>query len=149
MSQKSSQWVIPLKFLYQGRYRKTKQWIPDFLAFQVYVLCMTIDNFEHLSHCRTIGKASSEIRLYFAAPSVHFVSDMSKNVLACHGDGDINCQVNKRASYISGQTIYGGALLANIGYTRRDSELHTEDVNLCTYYRYQPCWIFHYDNQWK
>jgi len=99
---------------------------------------MTIDDFEHLSHCRTIGKASSEIRLYFAAPSVHFVSDMSKNVLACHGDGDINCQVNKRASYISGQTIYGDALLANIGYTRRDSELHTEDVNLCTYYRYQP-----------
>jgi hypothetical protein len=89
-----------------------------------------------LSHCRTIGKASSEIRLYFAAPSVHFVSDISKNVLACHGDGDINCQVNKRASYISGQTIYGDALLANIGYTRRDSELHTEDVNLCTYYRY-------------
>jgi len=89
---------------------------------------MTIDDFEHLSHCRTIGKASSEIRLYFAAPSVHFVSDMSKNVLACHGDGDINCQVNKRASYISGQTIYGDELWANIGYTRRDSELHTEYI---------------------
>lgn len=89
-----------------------------------------------MSHCRTIGKTSSEIRLYFAAPNVQFVSDISKNELACLGDGDINCQVNKRASYISGQTIYGDALLANIGYTRRDSELHIEDVNLCTYYRY-------------
>ncbi|KAG2640102.1 hypothetical protein PVAP13_2KG070400 [Panicum virgatum] len=96
---------------------------------------LTVSDSSQVLVSRTIGKASSEIRLYFAAPSVHFVSDMSKNVLACHGDGDINCQVNKRASYISGQTIYGGALLANIGYTRRDSELHTEDVNLCTYYR--------------
>ncbi|RLM86804.1 small RNA 2' [Panicum miliaceum] len=96
---------------------------------------LTASDSSHVLVSRTIGKASSEIRLYFAAPSVHFVSDISKNVLACHGDGDINCQVNKRASYISGQTIYGDALLANIGYTRRDSELHTEDVNLCTYYR--------------
>jgi hypothetical protein len=91
---------------------------------------------KHLSHCRTIGKASSEIRLYFAAPNIHVVSDISKHALACHGDGDINWQVNKRASYICGQTIYGDALLANIGYTRRDSKLQTEDVNLCTYYRY-------------
>ncbi|KAK8458933.1 hypothetical protein SEVIR_2G046600v4 [Setaria viridis] len=96
---------------------------------------LTASDSSHVLVSRTIGKASSEIRLYFAAPDVHFVSDISKNVLACHGDGDINCQVNKRASYISGQTIYGDALLANIGYTRRDSELHTEDVNLCTYYR--------------
>ena len=48
--------------------------------------------------------------------------------MACQGDGDINCQVNKRASYISGQTIYGDELWANIGYTRRDSELHTEYI---------------------
>ncbi|CAN6181343.1 unnamed protein product [Urochloa humidicola] len=96
---------------------------------------LTASDSSHVLVSRTIGKASSEIRLYFAAPNVHFVSDISKNMLACHGDGDINCQVNKRASYISGQTIYGDALLANIGYTRRDSELRTEDVNLCTYYR--------------
>ncbi|RLN35125.1 small RNA 2' [Panicum miliaceum] len=96
---------------------------------------LTASDSSHVLVSRTIGKASSEIRLYFAAPSVHSVSDISKNVLGCHGDGDINCQVNKRASYISGQTIYGDALLANIGYTRRDSELHSEDVNLCTYYR--------------
>ncbi|KAK3124509.1 hypothetical protein QOZ80_7BG0587580 [Eleusine coracana subsp. coracana] len=89
----------------------------------------------HVVVSRTLGKASSEIRLYFAVPSVQFVSDFSKNALACHGDGNISCLVNKRASYISGQTIYGDAILANIGYTRRDSEIHTEDVNLCTYYR--------------
>ncbi|KAL6647009.1 hypothetical protein ACP70R_014446 [Stipagrostis hirtigluma subsp. patula] len=88
----------------------------------------------HVLVSRTIGKASSEIRLYFASPSVQFVSDLSNNV-ACHRDVNIKCQVNKRASYISGQTIYGDAILANVGYTRRDSELHTEDVNLCTYYR--------------
>lgn len=92
--------------------------------------------FKHFPCCRTIGKASSEIRLYFSAPNVQFVSDFSKNMLACYGDGIISCQVNKRASYISGQTIYGDAILANIGYTRRESEIHTEDVNLCTYYRY-------------
>ncbi|CAN6213187.1 unnamed protein product [Urochloa humidicola] len=96
---------------------------------------LTASDSSHVLVSRTIGKASSEIRLYFAAPNVHFISDVSKNMLACHGDDDINCQVNKRASYISGQTIYGDALLANIGYTRRDSELRTEDVNLCTYYR--------------
>ncbi|XP_062189577.1 small RNA 2'-O-methyltransferase [Phragmites australis] len=96
---------------------------------------LSVIDSSHVLVSRTIGKASSEIRLYFAAPNVQFVSDLSKNVLACHGDGNINCQVNKRASYISGQTIYGDAILANIGYTRRDSELHTEDVNLCTYYR--------------
>ncbi|KAF8732208.1 hypothetical protein HU200_016183 [Digitaria exilis] len=96
---------------------------------------LTASDSSHVLVSRTIGKTSSEIRLYFAAPNVQFVSDISKNELACLGDGDINCQVNKRASYISGQTIYGDALLANIGYTRRDSELHIEDVNLCTYYR--------------
>jgi small RNA 2'-O-methyltransferase len=75
-------------------------------------------------------KASSDIRLYFTAPNRHVVSDISKDVLAYHGDSDINLQVNKRASYICGQTIYGDAILANIGYTRRDSELHAEDVYL-------------------
>jgi small RNA 2'-O-methyltransferase len=92
--------------------------------------------FNHLSYCRTLGKASSEIRLYFSAPNAQFVSVFSKNVLASPGDGKISCQMNKRASYISGQTIYGDAILANIGYTRRDSEIHTEDINLSTYYRY-------------
>lgn len=93
----------------------------------------------HVLVSRTIGKASSEIRLYFAAANIHAVSDISKHALDSLGDGDINWQVNKRASYICGQTIYGDALLANIGYTRRDSELHTEDVNLCSYYRILLC----------
>ena len=53
----------------------------------------------------------------------------------------MNRVINKRASYISGQTIYGDAILANVGYTRRDTELQTENVTLCTYYRYQ---LVHY-----
>lgn len=93
-------------------------------------------NLKHFSYCRTVGKASSEIRLYFPTPNVQFISDLSKKLRACRGDGNMNCLVNKRASYISGQTIYGDAILANVGYTRRDSELHAEDVNICTYYRY-------------
>jgi hypothetical protein len=90
-----------------------------------------------LSYCRTVGKTSSEIRFYFPAPDVQFVSDLSSNVVGCRGDGNMNCVINKRASYISGQTIYGDAILANVGYTRRDTELQTENVTLCTYYRYQ------------
>uniref|UniRef100_A0A0D9WVU4 Small RNA 2'-O-methyltransferase n=1 Tax=Leersia perrieri TaxID=77586 RepID=A0A0D9WVU4_9ORYZ len=84
---------------------------------------------------RTVGKASSEIRLYFSAPNVQFVSEMSNNGVASLGDSNMECVINRRASYISGQTIYGDAILANVGYTGRDSELHTEDVTLSTYYR--------------
>ncbi|KAG8083655.1 hypothetical protein GUJ93_ZPchr0016g2580 [Zizania palustris] len=94
----------------------------------------TIDS-SHVVVSRTVGKASSEMRLYFSAPNVQYVSDISNNVVACLGDGNIECLINKRASYISGQTIYGDAILANVGYTRRDSELRTEDVTLSTYYR--------------
>jgi small RNA 2'-O-methyltransferase len=50
---------------------------------------------KHWSHCRTIGKASSEIRLYFATANIHAVSDISKHALDSLGDGDINWQVNK------------------------------------------------------
>jgi hypothetical protein len=97
-----------------------------------------------LSYCRTVGKTSSEIRFYFPAPDVQLVSDLSSNVVGCRGDGNVNCVVNKRASYISGQTIYGDAILANVGYTRRDTELQTENVTLCTYYRYQLVHYFTY-----
>lgn len=89
----------------------------------------------HVLVSRTVGKTSSEIRFYFPAPDVQFVSDLSSNVVGCRGDGNMNCVINKRASYISGQTIYGDAILANVGYTRRDTELQTENVTLCTYYR--------------
>uniref|UniRef100_A0A0E0Q4F0 Small RNA 2'-O-methyltransferase n=1 Tax=Oryza rufipogon TaxID=4529 RepID=A0A0E0Q4F0_ORYRU len=89
----------------------------------------------HVVVSRTVGKASSEIRLYFSAPNVQFVSEISHNVVSSLGDGYMESLINKRASFISGQTIYGDAILANVGYTRRDSELHTEDVALSNYYR--------------
>ncbi|XP_052162550.1 small RNA 2'-O-methyltransferase [Oryza glaberrima] len=89
----------------------------------------------HAVVSRTVGKASSEIRLYFSAPNVQFVSEISNNVVSSLGDGYMESLINKRASFISGQTIYGDAILANVGYTRRDSELHTEDVTLSNYYR--------------
>lgn len=89
----------------------------------------------HVLVSRTVGKTSSEIRFYFPAPDVQFVSDLSSNVVVCRGNGNMNSVINKRASYISGQTIYGDAILANVGYTRRDTELQTENVTLCTYYR--------------
>ena len=77
------------------------------------------------------------MRFYFPAPDVQFVSDLSKQLVDDRGDRNMNCVINKRASYISGQTIYGDAVLANVGYTRRDTELQTDHVNLCTYYRYK------------
>lgn len=89
----------------------------------------------HVLVSRTVGKTSSEIRFYFPAPNVQLVSDLSNNVASHRGDGNMNRVINKRASYISGQTIYGDAILVNVGYTRRDTELQTERVTLCTYYR--------------
>lgn len=68
---------------------------------------------------------------------MQFVSEISHNVVSSLGDGYMESLINKRASFISGQTIYGDAILANVGYTRRDSELHTEDVTLSNYYRYR------------
>ncbi|KAF3332305.1 small RNA 2'-O-methyltransferase-like isoform X1 [Carex littledalei] len=85
----------------------------------------------HILASRTIGKASSEMRFYFTAPQCLF-SSSAKDVV---GATDFEVAVNKRASYISGQTIYGDAILANIGYTWRSSNLLYEDVSLCTYYR--------------
>ncbi|CAM0905424.1 unnamed protein product [Alopecurus aequalis] len=89
----------------------------------------------HVLVSRIVGKTSSEIRFYFPAPNAQLVSDLSSSVAGCRGDGNMNCIINKRASYISGQTIYGDAILATVGYTRRDTELQVENVTLCTYYR--------------
>ncbi|KAM3385877.1 hypothetical protein ACQJBY_009520 [Aegilops geniculata] len=89
----------------------------------------------HVLVSRTVDKASSEMRFYFPAPDVQFVSDLSKQLVDDRENRNMNCIINKRASYISGQTIYGDAVLANVGYTRRDTELQTDHVNLCTYYR--------------
>lgn len=95
--------------------------------FIICLISVKLDN-------RTIGKASSEMRFYFTAPQCLF-SSSAKDVVSAT---DFEAVVNKRASYISGQTICGDAILANIGYTRRSStsNLLYEDVSLCTYYRF-------------
>lgn len=83
---------------------------------------------------RTIGKASSEMRLYFSAVETHNLNPVSEfhtaKGLSCFG-----CSFNVRASYLLGQPVYGDAILASIGYTWRGAELFTEDVTLRTYFR--------------
>ncbi|KAD3069013.1 hypothetical protein R6Q59_016995 [Mikania micrantha] len=78
-----------------------------------------------LSRC--IGKSSSDTRLYFHAPH-SYQSDKEKYF----EDGSF---LNARASYLSGQDIYGDAILATIGYLWKSCDLFIEDVSPCTYYR--------------
>ena len=83
---------------------------------------------------RTVGKASSEVRLYFSAPEwylVDLLSDLNvKEVISEEGS------FNARASYFSGHAIYGNAILASIGYTWKSTDLFHEDISLQSYYRY-------------
>lgn len=44
--------------------------------------------------------------------------------------------LNRRASYLSGQIIYGDAILASIGYTWKSTDILYEDVSLRSFYRY-------------
>ncbi|KAJ3679356.1 hypothetical protein LUZ60_017367 [Juncus effusus] len=90
-----------------------------------------VDDPSHILISRNIGKASSEMRFHFAAPQ--FLLSSSLDEYECGTDSDV--VVNKRASYLSGQTIYGNAILANVGYTWRAGGLFCEDVTTCTYYR--------------
>ncbi|KAL7102584.1 hypothetical protein ACP275_08G128900 [Erythranthe tilingii] len=71
---------------------------------------------------RTIGKASSEMRIYSAAP---------KQLLCDQFEGTLN----DRASYFAGQEIHGDAILASVGYTWRSTDLFHEAVSLRSYYR--------------
>ncbi|XP_031249532.1 small RNA 2'-O-methyltransferase-like isoform X2 [Pistacia vera] len=83
---------------------------------------------------RTLGKASSEMRLYFAAPKSFFLdlaSDLPNVKEVAHFEG----LLNPRASYFYGQEIYGDAILASIGYTWRSQDLFHEDITLQSYYR--------------
>ncbi|XWS11515.1 hypothetical protein CRYUN_Cryun37aG0004700 [Craigia yunnanensis] len=82
---------------------------------------------------RTIGKASSETRFYFAAPKSYQL-DMSSDLLNAKVV-TIGGPLNARASYICGQDIYGDSILASIGYTWKCQELFHEDVTLQSYYR--------------
>ncbi|KAJ6802184.1 small RNA 2'-O-methyltransferase-like [Iris pallida] len=85
---------------------------------------------------RTLGKASSEMKLYFSAPEIPAAPSDCVDVFSKAEQNDhLEPVLNKRASYLSGQRIYGDAILANVGYTRKSSDLFYEDVSYCTYYR--------------
>ncbi|XP_057471735.1 small RNA 2'-O-methyltransferase-like [Actinidia eriantha] len=83
---------------------------------------------------RTIGKASSEMRLYFCAPK-SYLGDLSSGVLCSTEAVYSKKSLNKRASYLSGHLIHGDAILASIGYKWKSADLSFEDVSLHTYYR--------------
>ncbi|KAL9224853.1 hypothetical protein vseg_000848 [Gypsophila vaccaria] len=83
---------------------------------------------------RTIGKSSSETRLYFSAqetnnciPDQEF--DNTKVV------SSFDSLFNVRASFLLGQHVYGNAILASVGYTWRGAELVCEDVSVRSYFR--------------
>ncbi|XVF23082.1 hypothetical protein REPUB_Repub13aG0007300 [Reevesia pubescens] len=82
---------------------------------------------------RTIGKASSETRFYFAAPKSYpldMSSDLQNAKVVTFGG-----PLNARASYICGQDIYGDSILASIGHNWKCQDLFYEDVTLQSYYR--------------
>ncbi|KAL9452885.1 hypothetical protein AB3S75_008634 [Citrus x aurantiifolia] len=83
---------------------------------------------------RTIGKASSEMRLYFAAPKSYLL-DLSSDLPNVEEVVDFEGSLNPRASHLYGQDIYGDAILASIGYTRKSEGLFHEDITLQSYYR--------------
>ncbi|CAL0329585.1 unnamed protein product [Lupinus luteus] len=83
---------------------------------------------------RNLGRASSETRLFFAAPKSYILDQSSKlpnGKETYHSDGSLNV----RASYLSGQDIIGDAILASIGYTWKSRDLFYEDVTVRSYYR--------------
>lgn len=83
---------------------------------------------------RTIGKASAEIRLYFCAHTSR-LDDSSAGTLSSLEDHHLKRSLNVRATYFSGNPIYGDAILASVGYTWKSADLFYEDVSLTTYYR--------------
>ncbi|KAI3466880.1 hypothetical protein Pfo_023543 [Paulownia fortunei] len=82
---------------------------------------------------RTIGKASSERRIYSSAPKQLLFDHLSKPQVkqAIHFEGCLN----DRASYFAGQEVYGNAILASVGYTWKSTDLFHEAVSLRSYYR--------------
>ncbi|KAL0290316.1 UNVERIFIED_CONTAM: Small RNA 2'-O-methyltransferase [Sesamum calycinum] len=82
---------------------------------------------------RTIGKASSEMRIYYSAPKKNMLDHLAEPQVkeASHFEGSLNA----RASYFTGQEVYGDAILASIGYTWKSTDLFHEAVSLRSYYR--------------
>ncbi|KAL9673177.1 hypothetical protein QQ045_029431 [Rhodiola kirilowii] len=79
---------------------------------------------------RTIGRASSETRLYFYAPGNLMLDGFNASEQVKD-----KIYINHRASCLSGQHIYGGALMASVGYTWKAADLFHDDLTLKTYYR--------------
>lgn len=105
-------------------------WWNDVSSMNIYLLEETAHFF-----CRTVGKASSEMRLYFCAPK-SCLGDLSSGLLDSTESVYPKGSLNKRGSYLSGQLVYGDAILASIGYKWKSSDLVYEDVSLRTYYRF-------------
>ncbi|OWM71305.1 small RNA 2'-O-methyltransferase-like [Punica granatum] len=80
---------------------------------------------------RSIGRASSETRLYYAASEFYQLDASStvQKVEPCRGS------LNVRASFLSGQDIFGDAILAAVGYAWKSKELFVEDISLQSYFR--------------
>lgn len=76
------------------------------------------------------------MKLYFPNPEAPFLASISSDIHA-NVEGNIKAKpiLNKRASYLSCQNIYGDAILVNVGYTWKSPDLFYEDISLCSYYR--------------
>ncbi|KAL0300549.1 UNVERIFIED_CONTAM: Small RNA 2'-O-methyltransferase [Sesamum radiatum] len=87
----------------------------------------------NLKKTQNIGKASSEMRIYYSAPKKNMLNHLSEPQVkeASHFEGPLNA----RASYFTGQRVYGDAILASIGYTWKSTDLFHEAVSLRSYYR--------------
>ncbi|XP_041023721.1 small RNA 2'-O-methyltransferase-like isoform X2 [Juglans microcarpa x Juglans regia] len=94
---------------------------------------------------RTVGKTSSETRLYFVAHHSYML-DLSSDPLTAQVALHFERPLNARASYFSGHDIYGDAILASIGYTWKSKDLYYEDVSVKSYYRMLiskiPCGLY-------
>ncbi|XP_031499970.1 small RNA 2'-O-methyltransferase isoform X2 [Nymphaea colorata] len=87
---------------------------------------------------RAVGKSSSEIRLYFPVPNNPILDYDScvEDLSTVKETTDLQSVLNVRASYFSGQTVYGDAILAALGYTWRSAgSLFHESISLASYYR--------------
>ncbi|KAL3833726.1 hypothetical protein ACJIZ3_008462 [Penstemon smallii] len=82
---------------------------------------------------RTIGRASSEMRIYYTAPKQQHPREIlvSQLVEASRSETFLNV----RATYMTGQEISGTAILASVGYRWKSTDLFHEDVSLRSYYR--------------
>ncbi|GMN54677.1 hypothetical protein TIFTF001_023794 [Ficus carica] len=81
---------------------------------------------------RSIGKASSEARMYFAASQSCVLepsADLGKKAMHLEG------LYNARASYLSGEDVFGDAIFASIGYSWKSKDLWHEDLSKQSYYR--------------